>query len=191
MVTILFADFGIFKTTVENTLLSFLHLRLFDFRQELRNQLWLADNLTLEMKSYVKDGMLIPTATLEKFINKYLLNINGQDVLFSGYPITVEQFQGLEILLKKLNIPINAIWFFRQKDPYGFMQTHFAGRNNGHELYKYTDMAIKWQQDFGTVRNFIDSIRQIGDQYKWRIIDIDHKHSLTEESILQKIKDIA
>ncbi len=188
MTTILFLDDNISKTKTENAFCSTFDLTLFDFTRELRNQLLLTDELTNELKSFIDEGRIIPTATLEKFLVKYIAETKAQEILLSGYPRTSEHFQGLEKLLQTLRLPIYKIWHVRQRDPESFMKQYLQDPKENAWLKKFGDEIItKRQQSFADRRVSIDNIRQVSRQYDWKVVDMDYQLNLTEQFIAQKL----
>lgn len=188
MVTILFLDDNISKSKTENAICSTFDLTLFEFTKELRNQLWLTDELTKEMKSYIDEGSIIPTTILEKFFIKHIVKIKKQKILLSDYPRTPEHFQGLEKLLHKLNLPIYQIWHVRQRDPEKFIIEYHKDQNENGWLKKFgNEFTIKRQQSFAVRRASIDNIRQVASQYDWKVVDMDYEPNLTEAFIVQKL----
>jgi adenylate kinase family enzyme len=182
MVTILFLDDNISKAKTENAICSTFDLTLFDFTQELRK----------EMKSFLDEGRLIPTATLEKFFVKHIAEAQAEKILLSGYPMTLEQFQRLEKLLQTLQLPIHQFWYVRQRDPERFMIEYLQDQKENEWLKKYGDEFItKRQQSFAERRAYIDTIRQAASKYIWKIVDMDYQPNLTEQYIKQKIHNRA
>lgn len=192
MVTILFLDDNISKTKTENAICSTFDLTLFDFTQELRSQLCLTDELTKEIKSFIDDGRVIPTDTLEKFFIKRITEIKTPEILLSGYPRTSEHFQGLEKLLLTLQLPIHQIWYVRQRDPERFMIDYLQDQKENKWLKKFgEEFATGRQQSFEKKRVYIDNIRQAAGQYDWKILDMDYQPNLTEQFITQKLRNSA
>lgn len=190
MVTILFLDDNISKAKIENAVCSTFDLMLFDFTQELRNQLLLPDELTKEMKSFINEGRVIPIATLEKFFLKHITETKKQKILLSGYPRTLEHFQELEKLLYSLRLPIHQIWYIRQRDPERFFIEYLQDQKENGWLKKFGDeFVIKRKQSFTERRSCIENIRQVAKQYNWKIVDMDYQPNLTEQFITKKLQN--
>ncbi|NLH38825.1 MAG: adenylate kinase [Elusimicrobia bacterium] len=94
------------KLLVSN--LNYKHLSTGDmFRDEIAKKTQLGE----KVKSYINNGKLVPDDVVLEVIESKLKDI-GDNVLFDGFPRTIEQAEGLEILMDRLGRQIEKVFFF-------------------------------------------------------------------------------
>jgi adenylate kinase len=94
------------KLLVSN--LNYKHLSTGDmFRDEIAKKTQLGE----KVKSYINNGKLVPDDVVLEVIESKLKDI-GDNVLFDGFPRTIEQAEGLEILMERLSRQIEKVFFF-------------------------------------------------------------------------------
>ncbi|MEF3279655.1 MAG: adenylate kinase [Elusimicrobiota bacterium] len=86
----------------------FTHLSTGDlFRDEISKKTLLGE----KVKSYINSGKLVPDNVVLEVIENKIKNISD-NILFDGFPRTVEQADGLEKLMMRLSKNIDKVFFF-------------------------------------------------------------------------------
>lgn len=188
--TILFYDHGIPSKEFEKVICDKFHLVLLDFRIEFRNQVWLKDELTNEIELYLKSGQLVPSSVCEKLIVNNIKNVAKQNVLLSNYPRTLEQYLGLEKQLQMLGVGINSFWYVRQREANSYKANVFNTLKVTTRIDDYAlEFKEKWEHEFETRRNNINSIIKASNCIKLHVVDMDYASELSEEYVVAKIGD--
>lgn len=87
---------------------NFYHLSTGDlFREEISKK----SDLGLKAKSYIDAGKLVPDAVVLDVIKNKIKDIKS-DILFDGFPRTIEQAEGLEKIMEELLKVIDMVFFF-------------------------------------------------------------------------------
>lgn len=86
----------------------FVHISTGDlFREEISRNTELGN----KVKSYIQQGKLVPDSVVLEVIKEKIKKISG-DILFDGFPRTVDQAEGLEEMLEGLNKTVDRVFFF-------------------------------------------------------------------------------
>lgn len=86
----------------------FFHLSTGDlFREEMTK----GTNLGDRVKTYISSGKLVPDDLVLEVIKEKIKALNG-NILFDGFPRTVEQAEGLERILEGLSQTVDKVFFF-------------------------------------------------------------------------------
>ena len=167
------------------------NLFLFDFTVQFRELIFEEDNeLTKEIKSLLEGGNMVPTNYLEKVLKIQLNKIENQDILLTNFPRTKEQFLMLDNLLTNLNIKIERIWFFKQRNPDEYLKNYFENPENKKWLDKFGDEVIdKWNYEFSKRKELVEQIQNITENTEWKIIEMDYVSEINEQFIIKKIND--
>ena len=186
---ILFLDWRLSQDKIGNTLSSELNSSIFNLSNLLKEQLRNNDSLENEMRKILESGEMFTTEIIGKFISKNLKKVN-KNVLFLEYPRTIEQYDGLKKVLADENIELENIWYFKQREPKEFMTNHFKNPEEKQWLDKYGNEVIeKWRVEFTRRREQISKIRNVSENSKWKIIEMDYIENLSSKHITQKIKN--
>ena len=186
---ILFLDWRLSQDKIGNTLSSELNSSIFNLSNLLKEQLRNNDSLENEMRKILESGEMFTTEIIGKFISKNLKKVN-KNVLFLEYPRTIEQYDGLKKVLADENIELENIWYFKQREPKEFMTNRFKNPVEKQWLDKYGNEVIeKWRVEFTRRREQISKIRNVSENSKWKIIEMDYIENLSSKHITQKIKN--
>lgn len=86
----------------------FTHISTGDlFREEMAK----GTSLGNTVKSYISSGRLVPDKVVIDVIRERIKNIND-NILFDGFPRTVEQAEGLETMLEEFSRTVDKVFFF-------------------------------------------------------------------------------
>ncbi|MGC8867599.1 MAG: adenylate kinase [Elusimicrobiales bacterium] len=86
----------------------FVHISTGDlFREEISKN----SELGRRVNSYISQGKLVPDSVVLDVIRERVKNING-NIVFDGFPRTVEQAEGLENMLCEFKKGIDKVFFF-------------------------------------------------------------------------------
>ncbi len=86
----------------------FIHISTGDlFRDEIAKD----TELGKKVKSYISQGSLVPDGVVLEVIKNRIKDIDG-NILFDGFPRTVEQAEGLENILDEFKKSIDKVFFF-------------------------------------------------------------------------------
>jgi len=113
------------------------------------------------MKKYLDKGELIPSKLLGDFLKERLENTHD-NILFVGFPRTVEQFAMLSNLTNALSISERTIWSIQYDNSF---ETKFVGR-------KISDDVMTKQL------KYFNEIKKQPEFIKWKAMEIDSEKSL-------------
>lgn len=190
-ISILFLDHQISNSKTQKVISEMLNLFLFDFTVQFRELIFEEDNeLAKEIKSLLDGGNMVSTNYLEKVLKIQLNKIENQDILLTNFPRTKEQFLMLDNLLTNLNIKIERIWFFKQRNPDEYLKNYFENPENKKWFDKFGDEVIdKWNYEFSKRKEFVVEIQNITENTEWKIIEMDYVSEINEQFIIKKIND--
>lgn len=91
---------------------NFYHLSTGDlFREEISKN----SDLGKKVKSYIDSGRLVPDNVVLDVMKNKIKDIKG-NILFDGFPRTIEQAEGLNRMLDELSKDIDIVFFFNVKE---------------------------------------------------------------------------
>ena len=82
------------------------------FRKALKNQ----TSLGLKAKGFIEKGELVPDSLTVGLVEEALLDFQGEDILFDGFPRNLFQAEALEEILQKKNLKVNRALFLEVSD---------------------------------------------------------------------------
>lgn len=86
----------------------FFHISTGDlFREEMSK----GTELGNRVKSFISSGKLVPDELVLEVIREKIKNLND-NILFDGFPRTVEQAEGLEMMLEEFSRTVDKVFFF-------------------------------------------------------------------------------
>ena len=75
----------------------------------LRNEIDNQTTIGLDAKNYMDQGLLVPDEVLLSMMENTLTNLKGSGMILDGFPRTIPQAEGLDIIFKKLNLNIDIV----------------------------------------------------------------------------------
>ena len=75
----------------------------------LRNEIDNQTSIGLDAKHYMDQGLLVPDKVLLSMMEKTLTNLKESGIILDGFPRTIPQAEGLDIIFKKLNLNIDIV----------------------------------------------------------------------------------
>ena len=75
----------------------------------LRNEIDNQTSIGLDAKHYMDQGLLVPDKVLLSMMEKTLTNLKESGIILDGFPRTIPQAEGLDIIFKKLNLNIDMV----------------------------------------------------------------------------------
>ncbi|WP_338969473.1 adenylate kinase [Spiroplasma endosymbiont of Labia minor] len=107
-------------------------------------------SLGIECEKYISNGQLVPDYITNGIVNEYMQKVND-NLIFDGYPRTVNQAEFLDEMLNKLNKKINLVIFIDVEE--SILVERISGRivcptckRSYHKINKMP--KIKWICDF-------------------------------------------
>jgi adenylate kinase family enzyme len=185
---ILFCDLWLPSTFIGECLSTANGLDRIVVRELFQNELMTNSNLKDEINGYFTRGEIVPAETVERLILKGI----GlkQRFLLTGYPRTIEQFEGFMKLCSDNGITIDKLWYFKTDDFQGvFNDTiHFSKLQwSDNEIDEYKRKKLADHDDF---RESIGMLLLSHEQL-WHVIQLSKSEFLDKEQILKKIKNSA
>jgi len=75
----------------------------------LRNEIDNQTSLGLDAKYYMDQGLLVPDEVLLSMMQNTLTDLKESGIILDGFPRTIPQAEGLDIIFKKLNLNIDIV----------------------------------------------------------------------------------
>jgi adenylate kinase len=88
---------------------NFIHISTGDI---LRESVRKGDVIAERVKKFIDKGVLVPDEIILEIIENYLVNRSDENVVFDGFPRTVEQAIGLKKILEKINKKTDMVLSF-------------------------------------------------------------------------------
>lgn len=85
----------------------------------LRDSIVSGDSIGLEAKKLMDKGMLVPDDIISKLVEAWIVKKNSQEkanIIFDGFPRTVNQVNELTKILSKINLKIDYVFYFKTND---------------------------------------------------------------------------
>lgn len=73
-------------------------------------------SLGKECKKYIDQGNLVPDKLVNQMVENYLVNTRSDNLIFDGYPRTLDQATALDEMLKKLGKEIDKVFYIQVSD---------------------------------------------------------------------------
>jgi len=109
MIFLIMGPPGAGKGTQAKILADKYHLVHLSTGEILRNEIDNQTNLGLNAKHYMDQGMLVPDEVLLSMMQNTLTNLKESGIILDGFPRTIPQAEGLDIIFKKLNLNIDRV----------------------------------------------------------------------------------
>ena len=69
-----------------------------------------------ECKKYIDQGNLVPDELVNQMVENYLVNTRSDNLIFDGYPRTLDQATAIDEMLKKLGKEIDKVFYIQVSD---------------------------------------------------------------------------
>ena len=109
MIFLIMGPPGAGKGTQAKILADKYHLVHLSTGEILRNEIDNQTSLGLNAKHYMDQGMLVPDEVLLSMMQNTLTNLKESGIILDGFPRTIPQAEGLDIIFKKLNLNIDRV----------------------------------------------------------------------------------
>lgn len=141
-----------------------------------------------EVNSYLTNGELVPTVTIEKLIDQAFKK-RSKDILMIGYPLTVDQFQSFKMFVAREKLLMSNIWLFKVNHFEDFMEKRFREDDVKKWAAKFGDeMRKTWTKKHDEfemrMRELIDL-----DDHAWTTIGLDYSERNDVNLIVSGIKN--
>lgn len=184
-------DWGLSREKIGKTLSEELNLNIFSFRNSIKKQFQIKDELTKRMHDFLNNGKLIPIELISELIQRNLKEVK-EDLLFTDFPRTIEQLNELNKISDTEHFEIENIWYFKQKDPKQFLQDHLKSDKGKMWFNKYGEEVVgKWQTDYNKYKKYISEMQSDSNPNKWKVIQVEYETEFNEQIIKRKIKACA
>jgi adenylate kinase family enzyme len=189
-IELLFIDHQISETKVHDALHTKFDLNSFKFSEKIREQLSESSALSNEFNTYLKNGEVIPTEIIEKFIKSKIIDNNYNNVLMSGYPKNHEQYVSLKKTLSDFNYKLSCIWYFKQRNSKDYQDEFLNSPELKPWFEKYgEEMDQQWENNYTKKRVAIENILMTIKDIKINVVEIDYREKDIELYILTQINN--
>jgi len=107
MMMVLFGPPGVGKGTQADLLSQKYNLVKFSMGDVLREEIALSSPVATELEKYLYRGMLAPDDIVLGLVENFLLEHRGTDILFDGFPRTINQAENLQKIVARLALLLN------------------------------------------------------------------------------------
>lgn len=117
MIIILLGPPGAGKGTIAQEITKDINIPIIATGDILRNAIKNETDLGKQADSYVNSGNLVPDNLIMKIIEERINNGDCQDgFIFDGFPRTIQQAKDLDLMMKRLNIKIDQVFYFETSE---------------------------------------------------------------------------
>lgn len=188
LLDIIFTDIGISESLISNLLVEELDFEIFHFSDAIKAEFNSNDRKDKEILEFKKNGTLLSPDWIGKFVIKNLTNSNKIN-LIKGFPYLSNEFSALQEIIKKRNIILNKVWYFKQRNSEEFTKEYFEYPPNKKHLIKYGEEIIEtWSNKLEERKRNIQRIKETNSKVLWSEIELDFEYRLHLNNIRELIK---
>jgi adenylate kinase family enzyme len=186
-VTLLYVHPLLSSSFIATVLCERYHIEELRIRDLFRDMLKAGGELAEQINQIMAQGQLIPTNIIEKIIGQRFHALAG-DILFYGYPRTIEQFKSFEKFCEKENFLIERLWYVGVSNSVSIPDALAKKKNEWHE--KYGDEAERnLQQKHDELTKTIEQLT-VYRTSSWRVVLLDEDEITDLTRIRKRINEI-